>query len=291
MSDQASPASRLLLGLAMKVWYVLSLPFAIAIILGSSRIHPAYRVGWFRRTMLGARMFWNKLRVPTGTNYKAHLAMALKILEIPPEVEGDVVECGCWKGGSSANLSLVCRLVGRRLLIYDSFEGLPEAKPGDREGAGYSAGDYRGSEDEVRANIARCGAIDSCEFVKGWFEETLPGSSGPVVLVFLDVDLEDSLDTCVKHLWPRLVDGGYLFTDECVALDYVALFWSERWWRENFDRTPPGLIGAGTGLPLGEFYIGPWSEREAHPGQHASTGAYTRKSMSGFWDYYPDERS
>ena len=287
--DRASASSRLLLGAAMRIWYLLSLPFAIAIILGSSRIHPAYRVGWFRRSVLGFRMFWNKLRVPTGTNYKAHLAMALKILEIPPEVEGDVVECGCWKGGSSANLSLVCRLAGRRLVIYDSFLGLPEAKAGDREGAGYSAGDYQGTEDEVRANITRCGAIECCEFVNGWFDRTLPDSTGPIVLLFLDVDLEDSLNTCVKHLWPRLVDGGYLFTDECVALDYVALFWSERWWRENFDRTPPGLIGAGTGLPLGEFYIGPWSELEAHPGQHASTGAYTRKSMSGFWDYYPED--
>ncbi len=51
--------------------------------------------------------------------------------------------------------------------------------------------------------------------------------------------------------------------------------------------TPPGLIGAGTGLALGEYYIGPWEEQDAHPMQHITTGAYTRKGMSGHWTYRP----
>ena len=109
--------SQLVLKAAKWVWYLLTLPFAIAIILGSARIHPSYRVGWLRRTGLGLRFFWNKLRIPTGTSYKSHLAMGLKLLELPPDVAGDVVECGCWKGGSSANLSLICRIVGRKLVI------------------------------------------------------------------------------------------------------------------------------------------------------------------------------
>jgi O-methyltransferase len=271
----------------MKVWFVLTVPVSILFILASTRIHPAYRMGWLRRFGLGLRMFRNQLRIRTGTSFKAHLAMALKILEMPPDVPGDVVECGCWKGGSSTNLSLACRIAGRKLIIYDSFEGLPPGAPGDREASGYEEGDYRGTLDEVQSNIRRCGAPECCRFVKGWFADTLPGHESPILLAFLDVDLEDSLDTCVRALWPHLTPGGYLFTDECVSTDYVALFWSEKWWRENFDTTPPGLIGAGTGLPLGEYYIGPWSERESHPGQHASTGAYTRKGMSGHWDYYP----
>ena len=42
-------------------------------------------------------------------------------------MEGVVVECGCFLGGSTANLSLVCEVVGRELIVYDSFEGLPAA--------------------------------------------------------------------------------------------------------------------------------------------------------------------
>jgi len=28
------------------------------------------------------------------------------------------------------------------------------------------------------------------------------------------------------------------------------LFFDKKWWKENFDCEAPGLIGAGTGLPL-----------------------------------------
>jgi O-methyltransferase len=273
----------------LKAYYVLSVPISIVFILSSKRIHPSYRMSFFSKLRLGFRMFFNTLRIKTGTSYKSHLAMALKILETPPEIPGDVVECGTWKGGCATNLSLVCRIVGRRLKIYDSFEGLPEGKPGDREARHYEQGDYCGSLEEVKANIQRYGDIERCEFIKGWFDDTLPHLNSAVLLAFLDVDLEASLDTCVRYIWPNLADQGFIFMDEVVGVDYCALFYSEKWWRRNFDRTPPGLIGAGTGLPLGEFYIGPWSEREAHPMQHANAGAYTRKDMSGHWTYFREE--
>jgi hypothetical protein len=215
--------------------------------------------------------------------------MALRILETPAEIPGDILECGTWKGGCAANLSLVCRIAGRKLKIFDSFEGLPESDPRDREAKHYQRGEYCGSLEEVRSNIQRYGALECCEFIKGWFSETLPSLKSPVLLAFLDVDLEASLDTCVRYIWPNLVDQGSIYMDEVVSVDYCALFYSEKWWRKHFNRTPPGLIGAGTGLPLGEYYIGHWSERGAHPMQHANAGAYTRKDMSGYWSYYPEE--
>ena len=272
--------------LRLRLYYIATMPLSIGFILNSKKIDPSYRMSTLRKLILGLRMFQNTMRIPTGTSYKSHLAMALKILETPPSVPGDVIECGTWKGGSATNLSLVCRVVGRRLRIYDSFEGLPAGRPGDREARNYEPGDYRGQLDEVRANVSRYGAIECCDFIPGWFEETLPQLTSPVLLAFLDVDLEDSLVTCVRRIWPRLVEGGFLFTDEAVNLDYCSLFFSERWWKENFDTTPPGLIGAGVGLPLGEFYIGPWSDVALHPLQHHNAGAYTSKGFSAHWSYY-----
>ena len=214
--------------------------------------------------------------------------MALKILEIPPTVHGDVIECGTWKGGSAANLSLVCKIAGRKLIIYDSFEGLPVLDPDDRESKFYNQGDYFGSLDEVKKNINKYGEIGCCEFRKGWFKNTLPFHDSPIVLAFLDVDLEASIDMCVRSLWPYLTEKGYIFIDEVVGLNYCALFYSEKFWDKYFQRIPPGLIGAGSGLPLGEFYLGPWTEIDNYPMQHACAGAYTRKDFSGYWNYYPN---
>lgn len=270
----------------LKLYYVLTVPIAIFFILNSTAIHPSYNLGFFRKQWLGWRMFLNKLNVPTGTSYKSHLAMALKIFETAPDVEGCAVECGTWKGGSAVNLSLVCKMTGRKLIIYDSFEGLPEGQEVDRQGF-YETGDYRGPLEEVKANVERYGAIEVCEFRKGWFDQTLPDHKEPVLLAFIDVDLELSLEPCVRFLWPHLTDKGYIFIDEYVGLDYCSIFWSERYWRETFDQSPPGLIGSGVGLPLGEYYIGPWEDTPDHPLQHPNAAAYTRKDFSGAWIHFP----
>ena len=272
----------------LKVYYVLTVPISIFFILNSRSIHPAYKLTFYKKYSLGLKMFLNKFRMPSGTSYKSHLAMGLKILETPPDVEGDIVECGTWKGGSAVNLSLICRLTKRKLKIYDSFEGLPESLEVDRQGF-YATGDYCGTLEEVKENIRKYGAIECCEFVKGWFDETLPQLDSPVLLAFVDVDLELSLETCVRFIWPNLVEKGYFFIDEYVGLDYCAIFWSEEYWKRTFDRTPPGLMGSGVGLPLGEYYIGPWADNEERPLHHPNAGAYTRKDFSGSWIHFPEK--
>ena len=83
------------------------------------------------------------------------------------------------------------------------------------------------------------------------------------MLAFLDVDYAASLDVCMRNLWPHLTKSGYLFTDEFVLTDYCALFSSERWWETNFESKPPGLIGSGSGVGTGSYYLGPWEGAES----------------------------
>jgi hypothetical protein len=236
-------------------------------------------------------MYRNTRRIQSLTSYKAHLAMAVKLLEIPPDVEGVVVECGCYLGGSTANLSLACKIAGRDLIVYDSFEGLPAADPKDKYGNPMTEGFLHADLERVKENVRRYGAIEQCTFVKGFFADTLPSDDRPVVFCFLDVDLQASLNDCILNLWPRLTEKGYVFIDEYVFTDYCALFYSETYWRENFDRTPPGLVGAGSGVGVGEFYLGPWSEFGETPIQDPASVAYTRKDFSGYWDYYPSKET
>jgi O-methyltransferase len=264
-----------------------SLPIAVLFLFHDRRIHPSYGMTWRKKFRLGWRMYRNTGRIQTGTSYRAHLAMALTLLEIPPSTKGVVVECGCWKGGSTTNLSLVCDIVGRDLIVYDSFEGLPAPRPNDKWAVPSATGFLRGDLDEVRENVRRYGAVERCQFRKGWFSDTLPSHDQPIVLAYLDVDYEASMYDCVVNLWPHVTPKGYVFIDEFTRLDYCAIFFSERFWKEHFDTAPPGLMGAGTGIGIGQYFVGPW--RSHGPLQHPTSVAYTRKDFYGLWDYVPSD--
>jgi O-methyltransferase len=277
---------RPILGHLSRIWATLTLVPTVVFFFLNARLDPAYGLSWPRRLKLGYRMWRNTRAVWTGTSYKAHLAMAVKLFEISPEVRGVVVECGCYLGGSTANLSLACDIAGRDLVVYDSFEGLPPPAPGDKYAKEKMTGFLAADLDQVKSNVARLGAVDRCTFRKGWFSDTLPHHAEPIVLAFFDVDYQQSLDDCVRNLWPHLTDRGYVFTDEFVLTDYCALFWSERYWRTHFDATPPGLIGSGSGIGTGGYYLGPF-DWTTNP----TSIAYTRKDFSGYWGYYPDEQA
>ena len=270
-----------------KEWATVTWPASVLFLLWNPRIHPAYGLTWRRRVQLAYRMRRTTKGVTTGTSYKAHLAMASKLLEIPPEVKGVVVECGCWLGGSTANLSLVCDIVDRELIVYDSFEGLPPPEDNDLYAKDEATGMLKGELELVRDNVRRFGAVDRCQFRKGWFSDTLPNHTERVVLAFLDVDWQASLDDCITNLWPHLTDAGYVFIDEFVLTDYCALFWSERYWKTRFDTTPPGLIGSGSGVGTGGYYLGPFDEWNWI--QDPTSVAYTRKDFSGYWGFYPED--
>jgi O-methyltransferase len=272
----------------ISAWYErLSLPLTILFLFSNARFHPTYQMTWRRKLDLGFRMYRNWRHIQTGISYKGHLAIAAKLLEIPPSVEGAVVECGCWLGGTTANLSIICDIVGRDLIVYDSFEGLPAPVAGDDMNP-MVKGSFRGDLQVVEANVARYGVIDRCQFRKGWFKDTLPGHRENVVLCFIDVDLKSSMHDCIVNLWPHLTDEGYVFFDEYVHLHNCALFFSERFWRDYLDTTPPGLMGTGSGVGVGQYFLGPWRGKSASPPiQRPTSLAYTRKDFRGGWEYVP----
>src|SRR5437660_4812329 len=96
----------------------LSLPLTIFFLFSDPQFRPKYAMTWRKKFSLGFRIYRNTRRIRTGVSYKAHLAMAAKLLEISPAVEGAVVECGCWLGGTTASLSIIGDIVGRDLILY-----------------------------------------------------------------------------------------------------------------------------------------------------------------------------
>jgi len=194
--------------------------------------------------------------VPSGTSLLVHTILAREVLSVPPNLPGAVIECGVWKGASAASLSLVCQLVGRRLLVYDSFQGLPDTgmelyTVPHNSAYGYLIGGmFAGSLDEVRANVVAYGAPEVCEFVPGFFADTMPRLAAPLVCAFLDVDLVSSNEDCLRAIWPLLAEGCAVYTDDAGNMAVARLFFDDVWWQANVGCPAPGLIGAGSGLPL-----------------------------------------
>lgn len=220
----------------------------------------AYGVTADEKRRLAGQFQRNTEAIESGTSSLVHVVLAREILSIPPEVKGDVVECGVWKGASAASLSLVCRRVGRRLKVCDSFEGLPD--DGMKRHAGlhtgvygyYKEGMFRGTLDEVRENIRTHGALDVCDFNVGFFAESLQALKDPIAFAFLDVDLENSTRDCLKAVWPLLVDNGFVYSDDAGDLDVVKVYFDDPWWREHLGCPAPGFVGSGCGLPLSPVY-------------------------------------
>ena len=195
--------------------------------------------------------------VPSATRLLYHVVLAREILDLPPGTEGVVVECGAYKGASSASLSLACSLTRRKLWVCDSFSGLPNAEadttrdyPHLRLQGRYAKGMYAGALAEVRDNVTRYGAPGSCEFLPGLFAETLAQLPSRVAFAFVDVDLTSSMQDCIRHLWPRLADEAAIYTDDSCDMEVVRVWFDEAWWQREVGERAPGYVGSACGLPL-----------------------------------------
>jgi hypothetical protein len=194
--------------------------------------------------------------IETETGYLEIMTMVTALLNQPPSPDGCLVECGCYKGGTTACLSLVAAHTGQKVHAFDTFAGLPDNQEstmvsplGIRE-RNFEQGEFESSLSETRSNVAQHGNIDHCEFHEGLFSETLPNFDEECAFIFIDVDLRESLETCIEHLWPSLISDQQLYTHEAHHEEISMLFYDHQWWADRFDTDPPTLIGAGTGIGL-----------------------------------------
>lgn len=179
------------------------------------------------------------------------LSFITTILTTPPEVAGCVVEAGCCKGGGTAKFSLAARLAGRRLVVFDSFEGLPDNEEAHGttilgETPDFTKGRYMGTLEEVRRNVREHGAPEVCEFVKGWFDETMPEFNEPIAAVYLDVDLVMSTRTCLKYLYPLVSPGGYVYSQDGHLPLIIELLRDDHFWETEVKHPRPHFEGLGS---------------------------------------------
>lgn len=153
-----------------------------------------------------------------GDGYRSNL----QIVDTCHDVEGDVVECGVWKGGMSAGMAHILG-PGRKYYLFDSFEGLPE--PGELDGE-YAVEWQNSGDAELTYNNCTADEADAdsimretgvdYELVKGWFQDTIPSFDKveKIAVLRLDGDWYESTMIALEKFEPLVVPGGIVILDD-----------------------------------------------------------------------------
>ena len=81
---------------------------------------------FFKRFKLVLKFYRISYSVECPHSEGEMIRVVTAILSRKPSERSVLVEAGSYKGGSTAKLSLAARLAGKRLFVFDSFEGIPE---------------------------------------------------------------------------------------------------------------------------------------------------------------------
>lgn len=132
-------------------------------------------------------------------------------------IDGAIVECGVFKGGSAAVLAKSTSST-RPLYLFDSFQGLPE--PGDRDGRmaneKFHEGWCQADVSDVRGLLSRLRVPSSrIHIVPGWFHDTFGTVDIPsVALLHIDADWFDSVRLCLDTFYDKVQPGGLVVLDD-----------------------------------------------------------------------------
>jgi O-methyltransferase len=162
----------------------------------------------------------------------ASLCNAVNYL-VKNNIEGDFVECGVWRGGSTmAAIDTLMKTgdTSREIYLYDTYEGMSEPTEHDKVITGTAAGELMSTTDkedptsvwcysaleEVQQNVGSLKYPEGkVHYVKGKVEDTIPQTiPKKIALLRLDTDWYESTAHELKHLYPLLVKGGVIIIDD-----------------------------------------------------------------------------
>lgn len=136
-------------------------------------------------------------------------------------IPGAFVQCGVWKGGSAAVLADLAEQGGRRLFLFDSFQGCPTPGPDDvsMHGRPGQVGEAESGLQDLTGLLRRLGLhlYRHIRICPGWFDATLATVApeiGNIALLHLDCDWYESTKLCLEHLYPKVVTGGVVYCDD-----------------------------------------------------------------------------
>jgi predicted O-methyltransferase YrrM len=129
-------------------------------------------------------------------------------------IPGDLVECGCCRGGSAAMMALACDR-SRRLWAFDSFAGMPPSTADDPADAMEHTGGCCVGIEEVQTFLAGLGVLNNGTLVKGWFRDTFPKHEvKQIAVLHVDCDWHDSVKLSLETFYDLVSPGGIIQIDD-----------------------------------------------------------------------------
>lgn len=147
-------------------------------------------------------------------------------------IEGAIVECGVWRGGSMMAIAKTLSVLGdtsRHLWLFDTFRGMPQPSDADVDHRGTMADAYLRKDpngrkgrnptsdlNEVTRNMDRTKYPSAnIHYIEGKVEDTIPGQlPDRVALARLDTDWYESTRHELENIVPRVSSHGVVIIDD-----------------------------------------------------------------------------
>ena len=134
------------------------------------------------------------------------------------EIAGNFVECGVYRGGSAGILGYeaIRSKFQRKLWLYDSFAGMPEAMEKDDDYSRMLKGTCLGSESQTRRILRRLNVPETqYTIVAGLFEDTLPqAEKTKIALLHIDCDFYNPVKLSLEIFYESVQAGGYVVLND-----------------------------------------------------------------------------
>lgn len=125
-------------------------------------------------------------------------------------VQGDIAECGVYKGGTAR---LLCETtLSKNIHLFDAFSGLPS--PDKDKDNHYTEGTFSDTSIQKVQQLLS-GYVDRVQIHAGWMPNSFSSVEQTIFsLVHVDVDLYQTAFACCEFFYSRLSKGGVFVFDD-----------------------------------------------------------------------------
>lgn len=165
------------------------------------------------------RMWTSGVKINHGGDINRLNLLYLNLAQVMDDgVHGDFVELGVYKGNSASILRQFSQRYGRRLFLFDTFQGFDK---GDLTGIDADMS-HSGFADTSLDAVRRFVGSDGVIYVPGSFPKSVDAFALPeaVAVLHIDCDLYAPMKAGLEVFYPRVTSGGVILLH-----DYASGHW------------------------------------------------------------------